>query len=141
MIIAVAIFSGVAAFVAFERFGDSLLTDLLGNRDSAAVAPPPIERPQVAVEPSAADEVAVAVPDGEQSLDGSEVEAATAGEAVEGELVQGQSVDGENVDGEAVEGEVVEGDDAEAAQAVPFVEPLNPADDGPTMAPAPPRKP
>ncbi len=139
VIIAVAIFSGVAAFVAFERFGDSLLTDLLGNRDAAAVAPPPIERPQVAVEPSAADEVAVAV--GEQSLDGSEVEVATAGEAVEGELVQGQAVDGENVDGEAVEGGAVEGDDAEAAQAVPFVEPPHPADDGPTMAPAPPRKP
>ena len=134
LIVAVAVFSGVVAFLAFDRFGDSLLTDLLGNRESAAVTPSPIERPQAAVEPSMTEEVAVA--DGEQSIDGDEAEGATQGEAVEGELVQGQAVDGESAEGEAVEG-----DDAEATQALPLVEPPNPADDGPKMAPAPRRKP
>jgi hypothetical protein len=133
------VFSGVVAFLAFDRFGDSLLTDLLGNGDSAAVTPLPVERRQFAVGPSATDEEVV-IAEEEQSIDGDEAEATTQGEAVEGELAQSQPVDGESVEGEAVEGEAAEGDDAEAAQAVPVVEPPNPADDGPKMAPAPPRK-
>ena len=138
LIIAIAVFSGVVGFLAFDRFGDSLLTDLLGNGNSAAVTRAPIERRQVAVDPSVAEEE-VAIAGGEKSVDGDE--AATQSEAVEGELVPGQAVEGEAAEGEAVEGEAGTGDEAEAALAVPVVEPPNPADDGPTMAPAPPRKP
>ena len=129
LIVAVAVFSAVVALLAFDRFGDSLLTDLLGKREAAAVAPPvpapmdtppPVEEPEVAVEGSAAE--GVAAEDGEQLADGEEADVAA-------------EVAGE---GEPVEGEAVEGEDAEAAAAI---EPPNPADDGPTMAPARPRKP
>jgi hypothetical protein len=129
LIVAVAVFSAVVALLAFDRFGDSLLTDLLGKREAAAVAPPvpapmdtppPVEEPEVAVEGSAAE--GVAAEDGEQLADGEEADVAA-------------EVAGE---GEPVEGEAVEGVDAEAAAAI---EPPNPADDGPAMAPARPRKP
>ena len=39
------------------------------------------------------------------------------------------------------EGELVEGDQVAAVDAVPAIEPVNPADDGPKMAPARPRRP
>jgi hypothetical protein len=132
LIVAVAVFSAVVALLAFDRFGDSLLTDLLGKREAAAVAPPvpapmdkppPVEEPEVAVERSAAE--GVAAEDGEQLADGDEADVAA---EVAAEVAE---------DGEPVEGEAVEGEDAEAAAAI---EPPNPADDGPTMAPARPRK-
>ncbi len=123
VIIAVAVFSGVVAFLAFERFGDSLLKDLLGKSAPAVIAspipapvdaPPPVEKPEVAVEAVAAKEVAAE--DGEPLAEGEEAEA-------------------------AAEGQAVEGGDAEATQAVLGFKPPNPAGEGPTMAPAVPRKP
>ena len=128
LIVAVAVFSGVVALLAFDRFGDSLLTDLLGKLDTPAVAPPrpapietppPVEEPEAAVQESAAGEVATE--DGEQLVEGEE-----AGVAAHGELV---------------EAEAVQSEDAKAAEVAAIVEPPNPADDGPTMAPAPARKP
>jgi hypothetical protein len=128
LIVAVAVFSGVVALLAFDRFGDSLLTDLLGKLDTPAVAPPrpapietppPVEEPEAAVEESVAGEVPAE--DGEQLAEGEE-----AGVAAHGELV---------------EAEAVQSEDAKAAEAEAIVEPPSPADDGPAMAPAPPRKP
>ena len=136
MIIAVAVFSAVVAFLAFERFGDSLLTDLLGNREPAAVAPAPVAKPAVVAEPSAADEVAFS--DGAQPIDGEEAEVAAEGEAIEGESTEGEAVDVEGVEAGRVED--AEGDEAGAEEAALAVEPPNPADDGPKIAPAPRRK-
>jgi predicted Zn finger-like uncharacterized protein len=129
VIIAVVVFSGVVAFLAFDRFGDSLLEDLLGRIEAAAIAPTvptlavpePIEQPEVATEHSAVE--ALVGEDGEQSLEGDEAQTAAAGEAVEGEAVDGEAVEGEQLD------------------AMPVVEPPNPSDDGPKMAPARSRKP
>jgi predicted Zn finger-like uncharacterized protein len=126
MIVAVAVFSGVAAFLAFDRFGESLLEDLLGRSETAAVVPAPAiaqpaEEPVIAAEPSA-DE-ALSTEDGEPSLESEGSEAAAEGEAID------------------EESESVEGEPSEAVDAPPLVEPPDPADDGPKMAPAAPRKP
>lgn len=135
VIVAVAVFSGVAAFLAFERFGDSLLKDLLGTGDPAAIvapvpkpvpAPAPVVEPEVAVEESASEELAAE--DGETLAEGQE------GEAVEA------TAEGEPVEGEAAEGEPANAEAVGAAPAGPAIEPPNPADDGPKMAPARPRR-
>jgi len=113
VIIAVAVFSAVVALLVFDRFGDSLLKDLFGQIEPAAVAPAvaapvlprPVEESEVATEESAVDQLVAE--DGEESL----------------------------------EGEAVEGEQVEAAAAVLVVEPPDPADDGPKMVPARPRKP
>jgi len=130
MIVAVAVFSGVVAFLAFDRFGDTLLKDVLGVSMPAKVAPPapapivappPVEEPEVAVEEAAAEEAAA-----EQLAEGEEAETITEGEPVEGETA---------------EDETAEGEDGEATEAALAINPPNPANDGPKMAPAPPRKP
>jgi hypothetical protein len=128
VIVAVAVFSGVVAFLAFDRFGDSLLKDLLGTGEPAVItapaarpvdAPAPVDEPEAVVEESASEELASE--DGETLAEGQEVEEA----------------EGDAVEGEAVEGELA---NATAAPAVPAIEPPNPVDDGPKMAPARPRK-
>jgi len=142
LIVAVAVFSGVVAFLAFDRFGDSLdslLSDLLGTSEPAVVAAPipapaPVEEPEVAVEANATE--ALALEDGEQLAEGEEAEDAVEGEALEGEAVEGEAVEGEAVEGEAAQGEALLGEDAETAQGVPVFEPPDPSDDGPKMAPA-----
>jgi hypothetical protein len=120
LIVAVAVFSAVVAFLAFDRFGDSLLKDVLGLSESAEVVapapapdtpPPPVEEPEVAFEEAAA----------EQEEGAEEVEQLT--------------------EGEATEAESVESENAEATEAALAVEPPSPADNGPKMAPAAPRKP
>jgi hypothetical protein len=130
MIVAVAVFSGVVAFLAFDRFGDTLLKDVLGvsmptkvapPAPAPIVAPPPVEEPEVAVEEAAAEEAAA-----EQLAEGEEAETITEGEPAEGETA---------------EDETAEGEDGEATEAALAIDPPNPANDGPKMAPAPPRKP
>jgi hypothetical protein len=104
-----------------------LLKDLFGKTEPAAVAPAvaapvvlkPAEEPEATAEESAVDELVTE--DGEQSLEGEETETAAEGETLEGEAVEDEQV--------------------EAAAAVLVVEPPDPADDGPKMAPARPRKP
>ena len=115
VVIAVTVFSGVAAFLAFERFGDSSLKDLLGLSEPAVVVspipapvdtPPPVLEPQVAVEES----------------------------QVEGEQAE--------IAAEKAAAEEVATEDAEATQAAlaAALKPPSPADDAPAMAPLEPRK-
>ncbi|NOQ84957.1 MAG: AgmX/PglI C-terminal domain-containing protein [Myxococcales bacterium] len=122
VIVAVVVFSSVAAFLAFDRFGDSLLKDLLGKLEPVAAVPaastPVVQK--AAEEPS---ELAAEEPPSED------------------DAVQSLPAEGESVDGESVDGESVEGDQVAAVDAVLAVEPVIPADDGPKMAPARPRKP
>jgi predicted Zn finger-like uncharacterized protein len=133
LIVAVAVFSAVGALLAFERFGDSTLSDLLGTIESAITAPA-IPAPVDA--PAPVDEPAVAVEDGEPPVEGEPAEVAAAGEPLEGEALTSETLEGEALEGEMLEGEMLEGEDAEAALVVPVVEPPNPSDDGPKMAPA-----
>ena len=53
---------------------------------------------------------------------------------------RGDAIEGEGAEGGALDGEAAPGEGAEAAEAATVVEPPNPADDGPKMAPARPRK-
>jgi hypothetical protein len=121
LIVAVAVFSGVVAFLAFDKFGASLLQDVLSTSKPAVVAAPipapaPIEQPEVALEESGATEE-LAAEDGEPLAEG------------------------EAIEGEAIEGDVAQAEGADAAQAMPVIEPPDPSDDGPKMAPARSRKP
>jgi predicted Zn finger-like uncharacterized protein len=134
VIAAVVVFSGVVAFLAFDRFGDSLLTELLGKATPVAEAPVvPAPAPQPAEAPGAtAEQSATGEPvaeDGELSVEGDEVQMSAESEAVEGEAVEGEVTEG------ITEGEPVEAEDAALA-----VEPPDPKDDGPKMAPAASRK-
>jgi len=148
LIVAVAVFSAVVALLAFDRIDDSLLRDLLGRIESA-VTTAPIAAPVDA--PAPVDELEVAVESGEQFTEGEQVEAAAdgellqgealEGEALEGEALEGEALEGEALEGEALEGEAPEGEDAEAAPAVLAIDPPNPRDDSPKMAPARSRKP
>jgi predicted Zn finger-like uncharacterized protein len=121
MIVAVAVFSGVVAFLVFERYGDSLLQDLLGKGAPAAVpspapAPldaPPAEKPQVAAEAEQGAPEEAATEDGEQLVGVDEAEVPP-------------------------DGEPAASDDAEAVNTVLAVEPPNPSDNAPRMKPAEP---
>jgi predicted Zn finger-like uncharacterized protein len=123
LIVAVAVFSGVVAFLAFDRFGDSLLNDLFGMGEPASIvahiparvdAPAPVDEPEVGVE------------DGEQLAESEQAEAAADGEPLEGAALESA----------VPEGEALEDEDAEAASVGPAIEPPNPSDDGPKIAPA-----
>lgn len=121
MIVAVAVFSAVVAFLVFERYGDSLLQDVLGKRAPAAVptpapAPldaPPAEEPQVAAKEGAPEEAATE--EREQLVGDDEAEA-------------------------PADGEPAASDDAEAVDTVLAIEPPNPSDNAPRMKPAEPRR-
>jgi hypothetical protein len=132
MIVAIAVFSGVAAFLAFDRFGDALLKDLLGRTEQAAVTPvaPAQAIPQPAPEP-----VVGAEPSMDEELVAEDAEASLEAEGTE------LALQDEAIDGESVQAEPVEGEPTEAAEAAPAIEPPDPRDDGPKMAPARRRKP
>lgn len=129
LIVAVAVFSGVVAFLTFDRFGESLLKEVFGLIEQVEIVssapapvdtPPPVEEPDVALEAAAAKEE-------EGPEEGDKV--------AEGEITEVAE------EGDAVAAESVEGEDAETTEAELAVEPPSPADDGPKMAPAAPRKP
>ncbi len=138
LIVAVAVFSAVVALLAFDRFGDSLLSDLLGTSEPGVIAAPipapvdapvPVDEPEVAVTESATEQLAAE--DAEPLADGKEAEAVLEGEALEDEAVEG----------EAAEGDALQGEAAEAAEGALAIEPPDPRDDGPKLAPARSRKP
>jgi hypothetical protein len=87
-------------------------------------APVPVDEPEVAVTESAAEQLAAE--DAEPLADGEEAEAVLEGEALEGEAVEG----------EAAEGDALQGEAAEAAEGALAIEPPDPRDDGPKLAPA-----
>jgi hypothetical protein len=138
LIVAVAVFSAVVALLAFDRFGESLLPDVLDTIESAFTAAPaaaPVDAPAPADEP----EVAVAA--GEPLAQGERVEAAADGEPLEGEALEDEALESEALESEAPQSEApqseaLEGQDADAAPVVPAIEPPNPRDDSPKIAPA-----
>jgi len=128
LIIAVAVFSGVVAFLAFDRFGDELIEKWVSTREPSRVVPParkravaPVEQPEVEAELGATDAAPVAVE--EAAPEGTaEAEAEATGSEAAAET--------ENADGE---GAAEEAPDAQSAALVP---PPDPRDNTPKIAPA-----
>ncbi len=141
LIFAVIVLAGVSSFLAYERFGDSVLTDWLENRDSELAEPNRrVEKSKAQAEAKAPDVVdAVEKPAGEASAEANVAADLEPGEANESTAAVADA-----------SAKVAADDGADAARAQPanppekqtqpaklVFEPPNPADNGPTMAPAP----
>jgi len=132
LIIAVAVFSAVVAFLVFDRFGDELLEKWVGPGERARVAAPartqataPVEQPGDEAELAATDAEPVAVE--EVAPEG----AAEAGAEATGSEAAAQT-ETENTEGQ---GATTEDEDADA-QSAALVPPPDPRDDTPKIAPA-----
>ncbi len=136
LIFAVVVLAGVSAFLTYERFGDSVLNEWLGNSEPAPVDAAPARKDVKATttEPAVTSEPVNAAPT-EPTATSEPVNAAPT-EPAKAEAAQAKDVS-------AVEGAKVGAAkpatlaDAEATQAKLVFEPPNPANDGPKMAPAP----
>ena len=126
VLIAVTVFSAVVAFLAFERYGDSLLRDLLEGSEPVSVPAPSRRSTKVAASAEKPD------PEADLAAEGQPVVEAESDELVEGEAIQAVEA-GETVErDEAPQEEEVVGGESKLA-----LEPPNPRDDGPKIAPAP----
>ncbi len=142
LIFAVIVLAGVSSFLAYERFGDSVLTDWLENRDSVSAKPSRrVEKSEAQAEAKVPDVVdVVEKPVGEATAEpnvaAADLEPAEANESTAA-VAEASS-------------KVAAADGADAARAQPanppakqtqpdklVFEPPNPANNGPTMAPAP----
>lgn len=137
VIVSIAVFSGVAAFLAFERYGESILTKWIGESQPtrAAVAVPKpnpaskTEPAKVELAPSE-DVVAEGVEEVEAEDQASEQQGAAAGEIAPGQSNQTAVAAGDTEPkANGAQRDALD----EGALAVP---PPNPADDGPRIAPA-----
>jgi hypothetical protein len=144
LILAVIVLAGVSAFLAYERFGDSVLTEWLGNRDSAPAEPGPRAAKSEAQAKRTVSDVV------EKPADGASAESGVGADAKPGDAAEPTTtVTDKPVEAAATEGAnavVAGGANApapakETPQAKLVFEPPNPANDGPTMAPAPKPKP
>ena len=132
LILAVTVFAGVVAFLAFDRYGDELMQRFVGSAEPAApvaakpapVAPEPVEQPEPEV---SADAEAVAE---ETLVEGEGELALEEGEAAEGE-------EGAEVAEGAAAAETEPAIDEEEVAAEELVPPPNPRNDPPKIAPAP----
>jgi predicted Zn finger-like uncharacterized protein len=114
LIVAFVVFSGVAGFLAFERFGDQIMKQLLGWGEPANVAKPAAKR--VVTPPPSTEPAAVPTSPEEGEAEASELE---------------ESAVGQDPAEEDDEGEGTGDSDANLA-----VEPPDPKDNTPKMAPA-----
>jgi hypothetical protein len=140
LILAVIVLAGVSAFLAYERFGDSALTDWLGSRDTAPAEPrrravKPEAQAEAAVVPEAVEDPADEAPaETSVAADGKPVEANELTVAVTDESAKAAATEGVNtVPAKRVNATAPP---AETQQATLVFEPPNPANDGPAMAPA-----
>lgn len=128
LILGVMVFAGVTAYLVFDRFGEAILSDLLAQRNAAVAVSPvpmPADAPPKTEEPEATAEEAA-------PEDTDEVGAGEEG-PVEGAPTASE---GEATPSGAAEVDASERNEAEPTQPELAIAPLNPADDGPTMAPA-----
>jgi hypothetical protein len=126
VLIAVTVFSAVVAFLAFERYGDSLLRDLLEGSEPASVSArslPPTK---------AATSAEKAAPEADLAAEEQPLVEAESDQVVEGETIEAVEAAGAGVQDEAPQAENVEGGDGKLE-----LEPPNPRDDGPKIAPTP----
>lgn len=124
LILSLVVFSAVFAFLVFERYGDALMANLLGDPNPAGVGAP---APQLAPQPAAAAPV--------EETDGTPVEAEPGPAGNDATDPEGDATSTVEVEAAA------DASANDSTEATLKVEPPNPADDGPKMAPAPPRKP
>lgn len=122
VLIAVTVFSGVVAFLAFERYGDSLLGELLEGRQQ-------VSAPAPSAAPIAAKTGEKPAPEPELRGEDQPVVEADSVEAVAGEGTEVVTV--EEASQEANE-ENEQGGESDFA-----IEPPDPRDDGPKIAPTP----
>jgi hypothetical protein len=140
LIIAVIVLAGVSSFLAYERFGVSALTDLLGSRDTA-----PAEPQRRAVKPAAQAEAAAVPKSVEDPADEASAETTVVDDGKPGESSEPSS-DASNESATAVASEGVSAVPAKRANATApaagrqqgtlVFEPPDPASDGPAMVPA-----
>jgi hypothetical protein len=129
LILAVIAFAGVAAFLAYERYGDQILDELLGSRRSEPESRPVKAAPRAPTEtPSVAEAPAT---DTEAAADTAPEEADDATAADASEEPDATAI--EDAAAGAAEADAKDGNDVEAK----LVPPPNPKDDTPKMAPAP----
>lgn len=132
LMVAVAVFSGVVAVLAFDKYGDTILEKLLGSPSApvqqAPKAVPPVDTAARVGRAAPVKKVAVA----EEAELVDEAEATDVEEAET--LEEAAAVEGEEV---AVEEDTVEEAATDSALAI---EPPKPAEDGPTIQPAKPRR-
>ncbi|NNE17112.1 MAG: DUF4339 domain-containing protein [Myxococcales bacterium] len=152
LILAVIVLTAVSSFLAYERFGGSVLIDWLGDRDSSPAEPrarapkpelqAPSTLPDLLEQPAAGASAEPSV-----GADGNPDEAAELTTTVADEPIEAAATEGANA--AAIGGAnaaVAGGANAPApANQTPkaklVFEPPNPANDGPTMTPAPKQKP
>jgi predicted Zn finger-like uncharacterized protein len=123
MIVAISVFSAVAAFLAFDRFGDSLLRGLVGTAQRAVSAEPaPVPAPRKAEAPAVEAEKRRLAPKTTtaQPLAKAEAEAPSAADATEDD---------------AAESDAANEEVAEPVEPALAFKPPDPASDGATIAP------
>ena len=126
LMVAVAVFSAVVAVLAFDKYGDTILEKLLGS-PSAPVQQAPTPAPPV--------HTAAPVEKGAVAKEVEVVDEAEANDVEEAEtLEEAPAVEGEEV---VAEEDTVEETATDSALAI---EPPKPAEDGPTIQPAKPRR-
>jgi predicted Zn finger-like uncharacterized protein len=121
MIVAISVFSAVAAFLAFDRFGDLLLRGLVGAAQQAVSAEPaPVAAPRKAEAPAAEAEERLAAKTTAQPL------AKVGAEA---------PIEADAVGSGAAESDAANEEVAEPVEPALALKPPDPASDGPTIAP------
>ncbi len=139
LLLALIAFSGMLAYLVFDRYGDRLMESVLGESTppaKQAPAPAPVEPKAAEAEEPAEEASSEESSDGEAPAEGAEAEG-TAGD-VEAAAALGD--DAETSEDAAKDSATSDAKSA-ANKAALVVEPPNPSDDGPKMAPAPARKP
>jgi len=133
LLVGVAVFSGVVATLAFDKYGDLILDRILGSPSASVRQPrraaPPIDEAVPVEEVASAEE-----------SEGVESEAAELGEAA-AEEVEATEEAGDMEEAGASGGEDTgQAAPAESTKSTPVVEPPRPTEDGPAMEPAKPRR-
>ena len=128
LLVAVAVFSGVTAVLAFDKYGDQILEGFFGSPSASiqqAKIVPPIDTPAPGEEVAVGEE-GEGVDEGEVTEPGKaaveETEASDEADPVEGAKV-------------VADAGTVEAARTESTKSTPIIEPPSPTEDGPTMEP------
>ena len=137
LIFAVIVLTGVVAYLTYERFGNSVLNEWLGNGVSAPAdsAPPAGSASKRAASDSVEKPTTVASTEVAKAASAEAADPASTEAAKAAAIEPAKAMDTERA--ELAPAEPAAAPPPEARQAELVFEPPNPASDGPTMAPAP----
>ena len=131
LLFSMVVFAGVLAFLTYDRFGDSVLNEWLGNDRPAPVdAPSAVTTQEAPSQPELGKQEAAAAVHAPSST-----EEAEPGATVNAEEGEAAAAAGEKA--APSESTATAASAAESTKAKRLVEPPDPSDDGPKMAPAP----